>query len=334
MNYKKLIATGILICVATSFSGCGIFSMPSSSSVADPNQPVIVFDSDNGTANSEMASDVNAATETESNSSDLTTDQAKENSESDTLSKDSVDGKLFDGDLSGVIATGTAKGVIYSSDSEHISHADDDGTEYFTADYQIPSVEIKDSVPASAAINNYLSDSAESFVTSLDIMSAEALSFYEIESLEDESGTFAPYEQTSSFEPARLDSRLVSLRERAYQYTGGAHGTTALSGYNFDARTGNLITLSSLSIDSDKFLSSAKDYIASACKALPEDYALFDGYEASISSMFSEGNWYATKDGIVFIASEYLLAPYSTGILQFEVPYSQLESFNEAYLPE
>ena len=259
--------------------------------------------------------------------------QAAEDSES--AAAGSQNATLLDGDLGGVVATGTAKGVIYTSEDFNETLAADDGFEYFKCEYQVPSIEIKDNVPAAAAINDYILSSVESYRTDIDLNALEAESFYNMTLSEDDiEPSGFPYTLTSDFQPARLDGKIVSLCELAYSYTGGAHGTTVKSGYNFDASTGNLLTLSSIAVDPARLKSSAKEYILEALSGpQAEDYMLFDNYESSIDYVFDEGSWYMTDNGVVFIAGQYLIAPFSSGILEFEVPYSRLESLNEAYLP-
>lgn len=258
--------------------------------------------------------------------------------ENGTLTEASLYHGSTDGEFDGVMAEGVGSGIIFSTEKKEREDKDDNGKSYYIAEYEIPKIEIVGKTAAESAINDYLMQSAESYETNMDIMSAESLAMNETEGdlreeVEDSDMAAIVYSDYNSFSPARLDDKVISIREEASVFTGGAHPMHAITGFNFDANTGNLLTLASICADTGNLKKVAKEYIVSACENDPEiKEGLFEGYEEQIDSIFAEGNWYMTNNGVVFVAGEYLLAPYAAGILEFEVPYSMIDSLNSAYI--
>lgn len=57
----------------------------------------------------------------------------------------------------------------------------------------------------------------------------------------------------------------------------------------------------------------------------------FEDFEAAIGGLIDAGsNWYLNDEGLVVYANPYDIAPYSCGVLMFEIPYSALEEFIDA----
>ena len=235
----------------------------------------------------------------------------------------------FYSDFSGVKEKGAERGIIFSCEEKKIS-LDDEGFVYFKARYNSPSVEIKSNTPAAAAINSYLLDSTVNYETNMELLKAESESML----VPGPGNEPVEYSVTLDVVPTRLDERVIAMKGIASEYSGGAHGINSYTGYNFDAATGNLLTIASIAKDTNLFKASAVDYIKEACANMGEDAMFFDSYESCIGAMVDEGSWYMTDEGVVFIAGEYLLAPYASGIIEVQVPYSSLESVNEIYLPQ
>lgn len=144
----------------------------------------------------------------------------------------------------------------------------------------------------------------------------------------------------------RSDNSVISLVADEVQDAGGAHGSDWRSGWNYDAETGQLLTLSDLG---SGFREKATELVSEQA-ALQAD-SLFDGYEENLSHVVLDGTedaqslygfdatiaptFYMTEDTITFISREYELQPYSMGILEFPTDYSDYGSIlKEHYLPQ
>lgn len=49
-----------------------------------------------------------------------------------------------------------------------------------------------------------------------------------------------------------------------------------------------------------------------------------DDYTAALSALLREGSWYFSGSGMVIFSSLYEISSYAAGIIQFEIPYSEL----------
>ena len=115
----------------------------------------------------------------------------------------------------------------------------------------------------------------------------------------------------------------LSLYRDGYEYTGGAHGNTLRASDTWSLNDGQNVPLSD-------FFAAGEDYRAflieeitrQATRNLAENPGIyFENYRELIAKNFDEEQYYLTKDGIAIYYQQYEIAPYSTGIVVFTVPY-------------
>jgi hypothetical protein len=115
----------------------------------------------------------------------------------------------------------------------------------------------------------------------------------------------------------RNDGRYVSLFVDLYRYTGGAHGGTDRRGFVYDASTGKRLGLDSFFGS----LAAARDAVVpvvqAAAEADPRIY--FDNTADDIRNTISNYDAYLNDHAIVYFFQQYEIAPYATGIPEFEV---------------
>lgn len=59
-----------------------------------------------------------------------------------------------------------------------------------------------------------------------------------------------------------------------------------------------------------------------------------DDYTAALSALLREGSWYFSGSGMVIFSSLYEISSYAAGIIQFEIPYSELAGhIDEKWIP-
>lgn len=119
---------------------------------------------------------------------------------------------------------------------------------------------------------------------------------------------------------------LTSVAITSYTNTGGAHGNLNITFLNFNSKTGQRIENNKLFKNIEAFKTLAKPFFKEATKdkSLLKDYKHFE-LPANIG--YSE-------DGIVLLYNTYEIAPYSTGIIEFVIPFEDIESnlvFNGLY---
>lgn len=152
----------------------------------------------------------------------------------------------------------------------------------------------------------------------------------------EEGWEWAPYQSSFRAEVTRCDGQVLSLRFDEYQYTGGVHGYGFSYGRSYDLASGSRLTLDFMSAQGASFRDTALERIQALC--LTEDYAdlLYPkgSYEDALSDVVQDARFYLDGEDVVFTADPYLIGPYSSGMIAFRLPYSELEGvLKENYLP-
>ena len=102
--------------------------------------------------------------------------------------------------------------------------------------------------------------------------------------------------------------------------TGGAHGNTVRASDTWNLNVSRRLRLSGLFCRPDDYQELIFPKIREQIAENPEIY--FDNYEQLIVENFQESNFYTTSEGIVIYYQQYDIAPYSSGIREFLIPYS------------
>lgn len=137
----------------------------------------------------------------------------------------------------------------------------------------------------------------------------------------------------------RCDTRVLSAVFDVSQDIGGIHADSTRTSRSYNADDGSLLTIADIAKNEEQLKTFIKNYVIGL--AAGDDYKeggvsiLFDDFESTISDLVDAGaNWYFSDNGLVFYANPYDIAPYSRGVLLFEIPYSALEEFiDEGFMP-
>ena len=137
----------------------------------------------------------------------------------------------------------------------------------------------------------------------------------------------------------RCDTRVLSAVFDVSQDIGGIHADSTRTSRSYNADNGSLLTLADIAKNEEQLKTFIKNYVIGL--AAGDDYKeggvsiLFDDFESTINDLVDAGaNWYFSDGGLVFYANPYDIAPYSRGVLTFEIPYSALEEFiDEGFMP-
>jgi hypothetical protein len=135
-----------------------------------------------------------------------------------------------------------------------------------------------------------------------------------------------PLKGQSDLYVRRADEKVLSLLELSSSYEGGVHGMYGFSGYNFDSRTGEKLTLDSVFRNTEDLPgliagSLWKTYpeksFFSPDETLAEDYA---------KGRYKDWNWTLDPNGVTFYFAPYYLASYADGALEAFIPFRGNES--------
>lgn len=109
-----------------------------------------------------------------------------------------------------------------------------------------------------------------------------------------------------------------------YEYMGGAHGSTERSSQTWNLDTGKQMKLE----DVYRYTKYYKEETIEIIKKQIEDQMErgFDRYYSDclrdVSSMFKEDRFYLTSKGVIVYFQQYEIAPYASGIPEFQLDYS------------
>ncbi|MBE5916334.1 MAG: DUF3298 and DUF4163 domain-containing protein [Pseudobutyrivibrio ruminis] len=230
-----------------------------------------------------------------------------------------------------------------------ITSVEAEGYDNFTGKIQCIQITDESHEKLQTAIDALFSDMVSSFNQSAEAMNNEAVQANEEMkeyASEDSDMTYyeTSYSNDISVEVIRSDYKVFSFVVYNYYYTGGAHGMTDMEGYTFDATTGEQLELSDFGSE-ESITETAMNFIldtiaesdSTAQAGLYQNDEYSEGYEEIVKGFFTGEDYpayYLDNRGIVFIFQQYTLAPYAAGIITFNVPYSEINGFNEAYIPD
>ncbi len=144
-------------------------------------------------------------------------------------------------------------------------------------------------------------------------------------------GSWNSYELDRTYRVMRADEEIISIVEDDYEYTGGAHGNAVRVAYNFDAQTGKRMTLEEVASDLDEIRQKSVAYLG---EKLPESKVaeeLFGDYANHLEDILTDSTWYLDRNGLHVICNEYIITPHSAGILDFLLPYEEVDVVKERF---
>ncbi len=130
-------------------------------------------------------------------------------------------------------------------------------------------------------------------------------------------------------------SRYITYYYQTYDYGGGIHGYTTEVGFTFRKSDGKQIPLLA-NTDSPRLAQLIKEGVRSffsggSDKPLTDEELLeylFAEEVESLNDLPLPGNSpYLTETGVVFLYTQYEIAPYSSGIITFEIPFKDIRPF-------
>lgn len=129
------------------------------------------------------------------------------------------------------------------------------------------------------------------------------------------------YEATFDGEVIFESSEVISIALTGYLYTGGAHGNTNITLYNFNAQSGALLKLTDFISDEAAFTAIAQTHFEKAVNANP-DTDLSDYFFGETFHL--PENIGLNSEGILLLYNQYEVASYATGITQFTIPFDEV----------
>lgn len=132
------------------------------------------------------------------------------------------------------------------------------------------------------------------------------------------------YEADLVYTATYNQKNILSLYMDQYEYTGGAHGSTMRTSETWNMTNANQIPLSAFFPSNPNYIADIEGHIitqiAAQIKAGNNYY--FDNYAQLVKQTFNPDSFYMIPGALVFYFQQYDIAPYSSGILQFNIPFN------------
>lgn len=115
----------------------------------------------------------------------------------------------------------------------------------------------------------------------------------------------------------------LSLYKDKYEYTGGAHGSTLRSSDTWETCQGTYIPMFYYFYRGINYMNLLINEITKqAERNLNQNPGIyFDDYKNLIIQNFDPNSYFLTPQGMTIYYQQYDIAPYSTGIVEFTIPY-------------
>ncbi len=130
------------------------------------------------------------------------------------------------------------------------------------------------------------------------------------------------------YNPTRVDHSVLSLYGESVFFDGGMHPQRICTAASYNMVTGDVLTLGSILYHLDA-KNALADLVVAKLDALAEEKYLLDGYADVVRKRFQKDesfdeDWYFTTEGLCFYFAPYEIAPYSSGVIIAQIPYSEL----------
>lgn len=206
-----------------------------------------------------------------------------------------------------------------------------DGTVVFNHTYQemsliLPDADVSEKVTQDFSERIYTTNSTVSDLKN------SALANYK------EGSNWNSYLCLTAYDPIRIDQGVLSLFGSHAEYSGTMHPETDYISVNYDLVTGKVLDLNDILTGANTADTLYSHVISSLEKQSAEKF-LKRNYKELVKPYFNDNmgkneDWYLSQTGLCFFFQPYEIAPYASGVIVAEVPYSALTGIlKDAYFP-
>lgn len=188
-----------------------------------------------------------------------------------------------------------------------------------------PVIVLKNNPNAEKLINSHIAMEVNEYYRYVsDFLYDSAISY--LKESQENNFPFLGYEAYMNYVITYNDNCFLSYYYDKYEFTGGAHGMTLRSSDTFELMRGTKIPLYC-------YFKKGADYrrmlmfeiMKLADERLKKEPGIFfDDYEMLIMKNFDEDNYFLSPEGLSVYYQHYDIAPYSTGIVVFTIPYETI----------
>jgi len=206
-----------------------------------------------------------------------------------------------------------------------IEHAFDyNNIEVLKLTVKYPVISMKYNPKTEWLINNQIVMDVSEYIRYADYLYQQAVNNYKDSHTND--FPFNPYEAYMEYTVTNDENCFLSSYVDKYEFTGGAHGNTVRSSDTWELCSGMQLPLYSFFKPGTNYRHLLIEEITKQAeynlKQNPNIY--FDDYKSLILKNFNQNSFYITPQGMVIYYQQYDIAPYSTGIVEFLIPYATI----------
>lgn len=140
---------------------------------------------------------------------------------------------------------------------------------------------------------------------------------------QDNSYPFREYSAYMEYTITYNENCFLSMYFDKYEFTGGAHGSTVRASDTWELCQGTHLSLESFFEPLTDYTRLLNDEIIKQAENIQKSQNIyFDEYKLLIIKNFDDNSFYLSPSGITIYYQQYDIAPYSTGIVEFTIPYS------------
>ncbi|ARP50907.1 MULTISPECIES: DUF3298 and DUF4163 domain-containing protein [Caproicibacterium] len=198
-----------------------------------------------------------------------------------------------------------------------------DNTTMLTFTISYPKIYLQNNEPVQVSINAQIQKQVNTFYQHASgELYQQAIAYYK-DTLE-QGFPFHPYDAVLKYETTYNQNCYLSVYREQYEYTGGAHGSTVRSSDTWNLSNGKNVPLSCLfPAGQDYCALLTEQIIKQADKQYQQNPGIyFENYRELIVKNFNKESYYLTCCGVAIYYQQYDIAPYSTGIVVFIIPYA------------
>ncbi|MBT8259711.1 MAG: DUF4163 domain-containing protein [Flavobacteriaceae bacterium] len=131
------------------------------------------------------------------------------------------------------------------------------------------------------------------------------------------------WEATFDAEVLYQSSNIISIAISSYTNTGGAHGNSVITFYNFDIASGNILDNKDIINDLESFAKIAEEHFKNDVD-LKENESIDDFFFGEPFHL--PANIGFNEEGLVLLYNTYEVASYAMGITEFTIPFEDIDT--------
>jgi len=188
-----------------------------------------------------------------------------------------------------------------------------------------PIISMKNNTQSEWLINNQIAMNVNDYIKHADYLYEQAIDSYN-DSLTNDY-PFHGYEAYMEYTITYNENCFLSMFNDKYEFTGGAHGNTVRSSTTWELCCGMIIPIYGFFKPGTNYTQFIIDEITKQADynmIQKKEGIYFDDYKSLIVKNLNLNSFYLSTKGLTIYYQQYDIAPYSTGIVEFTIPYKTI----------